>query len=92
MCHRLIAILNINCFCCRSDQLFIRPHPEKSDVIGSWGDSDSLLTRDRLRESYGLGGTLSASTANTRRMVSGIPADAYAQNKKSDFLGSHSFG
>lgn len=37
------------------DQLFCREHPGKSENIGSWGDSDALMTRDRLRESYGAG-------------------------------------
>ncbi|KAL7532735.1 hypothetical protein ACHAXR_005760 [Thalassiosira sp. AJA248-18] len=38
------------------DQLFCREHPGKSENIGSWGGSDApLLTRDRLRESYGVG-------------------------------------
>ena len=38
------------------DQLFCRKHPGKKESIGSWGDSgDALLTRDRLRESYGVG-------------------------------------
>ena len=84
-------MLKMECFCCRSDQLFIRPHPSKSDVIGSWGDSDSLLTRDRLRESYGLGGTLSASTANTGRFFSKISANTSAQNEKSNFVGNYSW-
>ena len=85
-------MLKMECFCCRSDQLFIRHHPSKSDVIGSWGDSDSLLTRDRLRESYGLGGTLSASTANSGRIFSGISADTFAHNEKSNYVGNYSLG
>jgi len=36
------------------DQLFSRKHPSKNENIGSWGDSDALFTRDRLRESYGV--------------------------------------
>ena len=85
-------MLKMECFCCRSDQLFIRHHPSKSDVIGSWGDSDSLLTRDRLRESYGLGGTLSASTANSGRIFSGISADTFAHNEKPNYVGNYSLG
>ena len=34
------------------DMLFFRQHPRKEDALHSWGDSDALLTRDRLRESY----------------------------------------
>jgi len=37
------------------DQLFWRDHPGKGENIGSWGDTDALLTRDRLRDSYGVG-------------------------------------
>jgi len=82
----------MECFCCHSDQLFICSHPKKGDHIGSWGESDSLLTRDRLRESYGLEGTLSASSANTARIFSGISADTFAQNEQSNFIGNYSLG
>ena len=36
------------------DQLFAKAHPGKNESIG-WSDSGALLTRDRLRESYGVG-------------------------------------
>ena len=37
------------------DQLFCRKHPGRKESMGSWGDADTLLTKDRLRESYGVG-------------------------------------
>lgn len=36
------------------DQLFCMKHPGKSDHIGGWGNSDALLTRDKLREYSGV--------------------------------------
>ncbi|KAL3794217.1 hypothetical protein ACHAW5_000181 [Stephanodiscus triporus] len=60
--------------------------------IVPWGESDSLLTRDRLRDSYGLEGTLSASSANTARIFSGISADTFVQNEKTNFVRNYSLG
>jgi hypothetical protein len=71
------------------DQLFSRKHPGKSD--NRWGDPDGLLTRDRLRESYGMGAniTLSDLAANIGRLslISADNGNAPIENKSSRSLG-----
>lgn len=77
------------------DQLFSRKHPGKRDDIGSWRDSDALLTRDNLRESYGAGdhvrfSTLAANMSRLSLEISASNVDTPIENEYSD-MGKKSF-
>jgi hypothetical protein len=76
------------------DMLFFRQHPRKEDGVHSWGDSDALLARDRLRDSYcgEKDQTLFSALASEDigRLSVGISAsniDARVENKSSSSVG-----
>ena len=60
-----------------SDQLFHKNHPNKSDIIASWGDTHSLLTRDRR----GMGTHHLVPNGNDNRMFFEVSAETVTRHE-----------